>query len=156
MIDEKYACAYKEVIEILKYTKEEDVNKIPKYRILLWKKNMKKDYDFKVDVNKPIEEQNLSLEAKAILANIFKKYWATDFQKEKIEAKEKYDFEQLEKEKSEKYNPNDIFKVEEKDKEQIKKETVIEEKGPNEVLAVETQMSFFKKFIDKIKKWFKK
>ena len=99
MIAENYACAYKEVIEVLKYTKREDVNKIPKYRILLWKTNMNKDYDFKIDTTKSLKEQNLSDEAKAIIANIFKKYWATDYQRERIEAKEKYDIEQLEKEK---------------------------------------------------------
>ena len=55
--------------------------------------NMNKDYDFKIDTTKTLEEQNLSKEAKAIIANIFKKYWATDYQKERIEAKEKYDIE---------------------------------------------------------------
>ena len=87
MVSENYACAYKEVIEVLKHTKREDVNKIPKLEIILWRQNMKKDYDFKIDENKPIEEQNLSKEAKAVLANIFKKYWATDYQRERIEAK---------------------------------------------------------------------
>ncbi len=72
MIAENYACAYKEVIEVLKYTKREDVNKIPKSRILLWRINMNKDYDFKIDTTKTLEEQNLSKEAKAIIANIFK------------------------------------------------------------------------------------
>ena len=108
MIAENYACAYKEVIEVLKYTKREDVNKIPKSRILLWRINMNKDYDFKIDTTKTLEEQNLSKEAKAIIANIFKKYWATDYQKERIEAKEKYDIEHMEKEKYQKYNPDDI------------------------------------------------
>ena len=58
---------------------------------------MNKDYDFKIDTKKTLDEQNLSKEAKAIIANIFKKYWATDYQKERIEAKEKYDIEQMER-----------------------------------------------------------
>ena len=99
MVSENYACAYKEIIEVLKYTKREDVNKIPQCKIVLWKQNMKKDYDFKIDPNKSLEDQNLSNETKAIIANIFKKYWATDYQKERIELKEKYDREQAEKEK---------------------------------------------------------
>lgn len=148
MITENYACAYKEVIEILKYTRKEDVNKIPKYRILLWKTNMKKDYPFKVDTSKPLEEQNLSDEAKAIIANIFKKYWATDYQKERIEAKEKYDLEQLEKEKYERYNPNDIFK----NKEQSNSEANTTE----DVAMVEYKESIFKKLFNKIKKLFSK
>lgn len=148
MIAENYACAYREVIEVLKYTKREDVNKIPKYRILLWKTNMKKDYDFKIDTTKPLEEQNLSNEAKAIIANIFKKYWATDYQKQRIETKEKYDLEQIDKEKYERYNPDDIFK-------NRNKEEIVEEVATDNVAITEYKESAFKKFINKIKQIFK-
>lgn len=149
MIAENYACAYREVIEVLKYTKKDDVNKIPKYRILLWKTNMKKDYDFKVNPNKTLEEQNLSNEAKAIIANIFKKYWATDYQKERIEEKEKYDMEQLEKEKYEKYNPNDIFKN--------RKQNILQEEIESDSVAmVEYKESIFKRVLNKIKNIFNK
>ena len=147
MIAENYACAYREVIEVLKYTKREDVNKIPKYRILLWKTNMKKDYDFKINSSKTLEEQNLSNEAKAIIANIFKKYWATDVQKERIEAKEKYDMDQMEKEKYEIYNPNDIFK-------NRKQNILSEDSSTNNVAMVEYKESIFKKIINKIKEIF--
>jgi len=146
MISEKYACAYKEVIEVLKYTKREDVNKIPKYRILLWKTNMKKDYDFKIDKDKPLEEQNLSSEARAIIANIFKKYWATDYERQRILEKEKYDLEQIEKEKYEKYNPDNIFKN--KKTEQFD--------NTDEVSLIESKESFITKIINKIKNIFKK
>lgn len=149
MIAENYACAYKEVIEVLKYTKREDVNKIPKYRILLWKTNMKKDYDFKIDTTKTLEEQNLSKEAKAIIANIFKKYWATDYQKERIEAKEKYDIEQMEKEKYQKYNPDDIFKNR---KQNIQQEEV----ASKTVSMVEYREPLFKRILNKIKNIFNK
>ena len=149
MIAENYACTYREVIEVLKYTKKEDVNKIPKYRILLWKTNMKKDYDFKINPHKTQEEQNLSNEAKAIIANIFKKYWATDYQKERIEEKEKYDMEQLEKERYEKYNPNDIFK-------NRKTEIIQEEIITDNASMVEYKESIFKKIIDRIKNIFHK
>ncbi len=149
MIAENYACTYREVIEVLKYTKKEDVNKIPKYRILLWKTNMKKDYDFKINPHKTLEEQNLSNEAKAIIANIFKKYWATDYQKERIEEKEKYDMEQLEKERYEKYNPNDIFK-------NRKTEIIQEEIITDNASMVEYKESIFKKIIDRIKNIFHK
>ena len=47
---------------------------------------------------------------KAILANIFRDYWATPYQKERIEAKEKYDLEKIEQEKREKYSTDNIFK----------------------------------------------
>ena len=149
MIAENYACAYKEVIEVLKYTKREDVNKIPKSRILLWRINMNKDYDFKIDKTKTLEEQNLSKEAKAIIANIFKKYWATDYQKERIEAKEKYDIEQIEKEKYQKYNPDDIFKNR---KQNIQQEEV----ASKTISMVEYREPLFKRVLNKIKNIFNK
>lgn len=143
MIAENYACAYKEVIEILKYTNKDDVNKIPSDKILLWRDNMKEDYNFEIDEEKPLSEQNISKEARAILANIFKQYWATDYQKERIEAKEKYDIEQLEKEKYKKYNPNDIFKN--------KKQSIsTDENISNTVAMVEYKESIFKRILDKI------
>ena len=143
MIAENYACAYREVIEILKYTNTDDVNKIPSDKILLWRDNMKEDYNFEIDEEKPLAEQNISKEARAILANIFKQYWATDYQKERIEAKEKYDMEQLEKEKYEKYNPNDIFSY--------KKQNISTyENISNTVAMVEYKESIFKRILDKI------
>lgn len=147
MIAENYACAYKEVIEILKYTNKDDVNKIPSDKILLWRDNMKEDYNFEIDEEKPLSEQNISKEARAILANIFKQYWATDYQKERIEAKEKYDVEQIEKEKYAKYNPNDIFK-------NRKQETSKDGNISNTVAMVEYKESIFKRIIDKIKRIF--
>lgn len=150
MIAENYACAYKEVIEVLKYTKREDVNKIPKYRILLWKTNMNKDYDFKIDTTKSLNEQNLSDEAKAIIANIFKKYWATDYQKERIEAKEKYDIEQLENEKREKYNSYNIFKN--KSMSEEKQTQSIEETS----LVITNEEKWYKKILNVIKSFLKK
>lgn len=144
MISEKYACAYKEVIEVLKYTKREDVNKIPKYRILLWKTNMKKDYDFRIDKNKSLEEQNLSSEARAIIANIFKRYWATDYERQRILEKEKYDLEQIEKEKHEKYNPDDIFK----------NKNIKQKENTNENLLMEKKETFITRIKNKIKSIF--
>ena len=93
-------------------------------------------------MTKEFEEQEMSDITKAILANIFRDYWATPYQKERIEAKEKYDLNMLEKEKREKYNPDNIFKKK-------KEETVIE----NNNLPVEIKKeTLFKKLISFIKK----
>lgn len=147
MVSENYARAYKEVIEVLKYTKREDVNKIPQCKIVLWKQNMKKDYNFKIDPNKSLEEQNLSSETKAIIANTFKKYWATDYQRGRIEAKEKYDREQAEREKIEKYNPNEIFKN--------KQNNILEEKEENVSMIEYKNFSIFQRIKEFIKNIFK-
>ena len=106
-MNEIYANAYQEVIEVLKYTKKEDLIKIPKFKIDMYKKYMNKNNGFKIDKTKSLEEQDISNEAKAILANLYKDYWATDYEKQRIEAKENYDLEQIAKEK---YSTDNLFK----------------------------------------------
>lgn len=108
-----YEKAYKEVIEIFKYMPIESVNKIPKEMLDMFNEKMDNEHDFKVDVNKSFEEQQLLIETKAILANIFRDYWATPEQREKIIAKEKYDIQKLEEAKRKKYNSDELFKKQE-------------------------------------------
>lgn len=148
-MEENYHKAYKEVIEILKYVPKESVNKIPKTMLETFEKKMDKDYVFNVDINKTFEEQNLLEETKDIFAVIFRDYWATPYQRERIKAKEKYDRQKIEEEKANKYNPNNIFK-----KEKSKMNTV-ENVIPN-IQMVEYKENIFmkilKKFIKKLRK----
>ena len=110
---------------------------------------MDDNYDFKIDINKGFEEQDLLDETRAILANIFRDYWATPYQRERIIAKEKYDRQKIEDEKRIKYNSNDIF---------TKRNAVKIESKPEQTinnLPVNTQKnSFFKKIINFFKKLF--
>lgn len=110
MITREYAKAYKEVIEILKYVPDEDVAKIPQEKIDFYRNHMDNEYDYKIDETKDFSEQTISETTEAILACIFRDYWATPYQRERILAKEKYDLQKLEEEKREKYNPDNIFK----------------------------------------------
>ena len=147
-MEDNYSKAYKEVIEILKYVPQESVNKIPQIMIDTFQVKMDKDYDFQVDINKSFEEQEILEETKAILANIFRDYWATPYQKERIEAKEKYDRKKAEDGKREQYNPDDIFKKKQRDIENEKAEKV---KNYSDNLPVEVKETFYKK----IKNFFK-
>ena len=110
MISKEYAMAYKEVITILSYVPEIDIEKIPKEKIEFYRSNMDNEYEYKIDETKPFEYQGMSNITRAVLANLFKNYWATQYQKERIEAKEKYDLQKIEEEKKQKYNPDNIFK----------------------------------------------
>lgn len=105
-----YNKAYTEIIEILKHMPEESVNKLPKELLTMFQTKMDKNYNFKIDITKSFNEQTLLNETKAILANIFRDYWATPYQKERIIAKENYERQQLEEEKRKLYNPNNLFK----------------------------------------------
>ncbi len=107
-MEDNYPKAYKEVIEILKYVPQESVNKIPNEMLETFKIKMDNNYNFSIDINKKLEEQNLLDETKAILANIFRDYWATNYQRERIKAKENYDRQKMDEEKRLKYN-SDIF-----------------------------------------------
>ncbi len=109
-MDMEYANAYSEVLEILNYVSKEDYNKIPESMIELFKKNNNKNYKFKYNSSKTLDEQNVSKKAKIIIAILFRDYWATEKQREKILAKERYDIQKIEQEKYEKYNSENIFK----------------------------------------------
>ena len=144
-MEDNYPKAYKEVIEILKYVPEKSVNKIPQTMLDTFKAKMDKEYNFIVDINKAFEEQELLEETKAIFANIFRDYWATPYQKERIEAKEEYDRKQIEKLKQEKYNPNNIFKT---------REMQINDKNINNLPMEVKKEKFYQKIISWMKKIF--
>ena len=121
-MEDFYPKAYKEVIEILKYLSEEDVKKIPEEMINMFEKNMDKEYKYTINKNKPFSEQIMLKETREILAILYKDYWANEKQKERINNKLKNDIMINEQEKNKNYNPNDIFKTEEKNDIQEKTE----------------------------------
>ena len=114
-MESNYFKAYKEVIEILKNVPKESFDKIPQTIIETFNAKMDTNYNFSIDINKDFEEQELLDETKAILAIIFRDYWATPYQKERIQAKEKYDRQRIEEEKRENFN-YDIFNKDNKAK----------------------------------------
>lgn len=73
----EYANAYSEVLEILKNISKEDYEKVPSEKIDLFEKNANKNYSFQYDTNLTLDEQNVSKRAKAIIAILFRDYWAT-------------------------------------------------------------------------------
>ena len=81
MADIQYAHAYTEVLDILKYISKEDYEKIPKRKIKVFEENSNKNYSFKYDVDKTLEEQNVSEIAKMIIAILCRDYWTTNEQR---------------------------------------------------------------------------
>lgn len=142
MLDNRYKSAFKEVSEILKYMDEELVNKIPTKFITFLQENMSKEYDFKINENIALEKQNISREAENILALLYRNYWATEEEKQEFarldEQERKSNDEKLQK----------IFKntINEFDKEENKDTQIVNVNNDN----------FFKKIINKLKKFFRK
>lgn len=144
MVSLEYANAYSEVLEILRYISKEDYDKIPKDKIELFTANANKDFNFTYDVSKTLDEQNVSKKAKTIIAILFRDYWATDVQREKIKAKEQYDRKIEEERNREKYNPNNLFKK----NEDTKNVEIIAEN--NQIIPYKE--SIFRKIFNKIRR----
>lgn len=142
MVNIEYANAYSEVLEILKYISEEDYDKIPQNKIELFKTNSNKDYKFIYNPEKTLDEQNVSKRAKAIIGVLFRDYWATDSQREKIIIKQNNNRLFLEEQKKSLYDIEDIFRIR-----NVNNENKVEEITQ----MIVNKESFIKKCINKIK-----
>lgn len=147
MVDIQYANAYTEVLEILKNISQEDYNKVPKEKINLFEQNANKEYIFDYDSNKTLEEQNVSKTARAIIAILFRDYWATDEQRNKIKAFQKNKRHQIEEENKQKY---EVFK----NKTNIANIKEIEQ--AENMQLVEYKENIFKRILVFFKKMFRK
>lgn len=144
-MNNNYAKACNEVGEILKYIPQEYLNKIPLYVIEKLEENKEQNYNFHYNVNKEYEEQELLEETKAILANLYIDYWATEEEKEEIKKIHNNDRAKIEFLKRQKYNPDDMFKNKKLQNQQRVEVTQLIEL-PKE--------NFIKKIINKIKSFF--
>lgn len=141
--------AYSEVDEFLSLLSENLRNEIPRKLRDFFKEEKDNSYVKNIDKNIPIKEQNLKEETLAIIAMLNLQYWCKDeeeknrLQRIYNENERKYQ-EQL----REQYNPDNLFKNRTTD-------TIQETETINENVAmVEYKESVFKRFINKIKKFF--
>ena len=143
MVSVKYSEAAVEVLDILKYTREEDVKKIPKKFMEFLEENKSKSYISNLDYTKDIKDIKLKPETEAILGLIYMKYWANEEEKIKFEDKIKNNEKAYQEELNAKYNVENLFKQKE-----------VENK--NDLPIVIKQKSFLQKIIDKIKNIFRR
>lgn len=80
-----YAKACTQVLEIIKYFPKADYDKIPTEEIGYFKANMDKDYQFEINPRMDLDVQGLLPETKAIIINLFQDYYATEEQRIKID-----------------------------------------------------------------------
>ena len=141
-----YAKAYTEVIEIINHFSEEEYKKIPKEKIEYYENNKDKNYIFKIDPNIDLDKQNISKKAYSILVSLFRDYFATDRQKQILDDLLMQNEQKLEEEKLIKYNPNEIFRKDKNSKEKIEEVSLI---------IVEKE-KWYKKILNYFKSIFKK
>lgn len=143
---DRNACAYKEIYEILRIFPQELVAKIPQEKIRFFRNNMDNSYQYNIS-KETFDGKTMLEETKAILTILFRDYWATSMQKEKILAYENSAKNKLEEEKRIQYNSDNLFKKQDQPryfKEQIEENSVVEYKE-----------NIFKKIINKILSIFK-
>lgn len=108
-MEAEYRIAFSEVDDILYFTDSKLVSKIPKSFINFIRENKDENYISNINPYISFEEQNISEKARAIIALIYKSYIATAEEKKQFMKKANIEFENIEKEKREKYNPDKIF-----------------------------------------------
>ena len=140
--------AYKQVITILDKMEPEYKEKIPKKLVKLFEENSAENYEFHLDLTRPLQEQELNSKTLALLAMLNLNYWCeTEEEKQELikhytENERKYQ-EELRK----KYNTDNIFQ---KNNRENKQEEITEE----QVALVEHRESVIRKLINKIKSIF--
>lgn len=110
MVSVKYARAYTEVLELLRHLSIEEYEKIPQNEIEYYKQNKDKEYIFEMDDTKSLQEQNISKEANSIIVTIFRDYFASVKQKEKLKEILENNSRKTEEMKQERYADVELFK----------------------------------------------
>ena len=108
-MNNSYAKAYTEVLEILSHFSAEEYSKIPQEKKNFYKNNMKKNYEYSIDPNIALSKQYISKEANAILISIFRDYFANDRQRQTLNNLLNQNQKKHENIIKEKYNPDNIF-----------------------------------------------
>ena len=139
----KYKNAYTEVYEIIEQLNEEEYNKIPPQVIKAIEENRNTEYEFELEEDIELKDQELLPETKAILFNLFRDYLSTPEQKEKIIKMQAEERLKNEQKKQEQYN-SDVF-VNKQKKQPIKEE---------HTELIEYKENIFKRIFNKIRQFF--
>lgn len=170
MVSVEYSEAIVEVLEILQYSDNNIIEKIPKSLIEFWEKNKSTTYKPNLDHSKPINKMNLKKKTKSIITMLYLNYLCDDEEKIKTKLILRENEEKYQQELRQKYNPDNIFK---KKKEEVSKNIFKEPKEevsenifkkqkqeePENVVTTNVAMReykepIFKKIINMIKRFF--
>ena len=110
MQDIIYSNALYQISEILNYVEKDLINKIPENLINYINQNKSKDYDWKIDTNLPLENQELLQQTKELLTVIYRDYWCNNTEREELDKTLNENELKYQNELREKYNPDNLFK----------------------------------------------
>lgn len=106
----KYSKSATEVLDILKHTRKEDTEKIPREFIQFLEENRSEEYISNLDHTKQIKDMELTQETQDVLGFIYLKYWADQQSKESFRSKIREMEKAYQEEARKKYDPDNIFK----------------------------------------------
>ena len=137
-----YEMAYVEVLALLRnYLSELEFNKIPKERIDFFEKYKDRNYTFDINKELPIEKQNISEKANAILVILYRDYFADEQQKETLK--------QI-------LELNDRIKEQDKQKDSEKYNILFNNKKINNNIENRTQVEEKRLVVIKRERWYQK
>lgn len=105
-----YRKSFKEVYVILNKCSKEDYDKIPKNFMKVIEDNMDKDYSYTMNEDNNIFAQPMLRETMALLSIIYRDFWASKEEREKIVAYQQQEKKVIEEKKRNAYNVDNIFK----------------------------------------------
>ena len=144
---ENYKKAHVELYEIIRHLTDGEKERIPKAFVESLKNNIDDNYTFQLDEKKTIFEQNLMIETKALLIQMYKKYLAPKNEKELWNSYNRICLDRIDKNKKEKYNPDNLYKKKQK---VIQQNEEIQSNLPVEI----KKEKFYEKIINFLKKIF--
>lgn len=135
---------YSEVYQVLNLLGNEYIDKLPKSLLNMLKEKRDINYNPQYIEDIPLNKQNIKKETLAILALLHLNYWCEN-EKEKLELKQvlKNNEDMYQQDIRNKYNPENMFI-------KNKREKIVE----NQVSMIEYKEPLFKKIISKIKSIF--
>lgn len=140
----KYKDAYTEVYEIIEQLNEEEYNKIPSEVIKAIEENRNTEYEFELDEDIELKDQELLPETKAILFNLFRDYLSTPEQKEIIIKRQAEERKRIEQMKKIEYNSN-LFE---------KKSNINKNEKIENIELIKYKENIFKKILRNIRNFF--
>lgn len=143
----EYIKAYTEIKCLLRYFPIEYIKKLPNKLLEMIQKNSDEKYDIDVDLNKNLQDQNISKKTKDILAVLTYNYWSNESEKEYLKNRFYENERTFQKELLEKYNTDNLFK----------NKKINEEKENLEVVSMVEykKESLISKLLNKLKKFLK-
>ena len=148
----EYIQAYTEINCLLRYFPKQYIKKLPDKLVELIDRNSSKKYEIDINYKIGLDQQNLSKKAYDILSVLKYNYWSSEEEKERIRKKLNQNEIMFQKELTEKYNLDNLFKKKELHNNRWDKEKIEE----NTALVEYKEKSFIQRIFDKIKRFFKK